>query len=620
MTSIDGVSRATPPVSQRTSLAKLARDARQDKAPARPTKADVPKGSASPTDTNSSAWRSFSDVNPFQSWLTRPARAAAPDPKAEAEKVLNVGDQWFQDDYPARLEAYGDSLAKGDASYRKQLLAEVLKQDPQAFGSWLDPSEINNAAGSGAISQSERASMAETFAGAYNDGLMASHENVETGVAEFAFNPLGRLNFSLTAVENAEPTAELLDFIDAGGSTDETREFRQKFAQHLTDSHVLNDEAPDGSSDLSDSKSHAAALAALVISGDPRHPELAQIFMSTMGDDKRGEFLERVENGSINFSAEYLEPQVNSADPDAVAKVADIAQPDALSVLVNAVGEVQGTDADRLAVELSRASGDHDDWFTGSSERADAWTNLFNGHADVILDELTNPDGMPSAEAAAGKAKVEPAFRDRAHDLGAYMRLMNGGDDTAKIEQARALVTDYASGLKDNIAAATKAEDAIDNGPRLGFLGAAVTDSVGQAFEDYAKTQEQQRALVGFVLDLALSAVPAGSLAKSALGDWVTDNVGSSAVKESLEGFSGQLIDSTTGKLTDAAKEHILGDLDQGDLRSLVAQLQESNPFIESSLFNELPGPKYNTTETGRENTIQNVRGAYDTALVWLNA
>jgi hypothetical protein len=536
---------------------------------------------------------------------------AADDGRADATRVLEVGVQGGTDDYAARLEAYGQALAQGSPEYDKALLTEILAKDPQAFASWLKPSEVNSAAGSGRISRSEYAAISQAFAGAYNDGLIPSYENVDTGVAEYDFNPVG--GYYSNPVEEARATSELLKFIDAGGSTPETREFRQRYARDLTDSYALNDKLPVYETYGYGIQNHAATVAALVISGDQQHPELAQIFLTSQGDEKLDAFLQKVAAGSVDFTAGYLGPQMEMADP--LGNVADIAQPDALSQLVGTVGNVQGVDADRLAVALARAPGDHDDWFTGSSERADAWTNLFNGHSSAILSDLTNPDGLPVSK----NGKIEPAFKDRAHDLGAYMRLINGGDDTAKIEQARVHITDYGRTLKDNIEGATTAEDSIANGRRLGFLSAAVTDSVSQAFKDYAQTQEQKKALVEFALDLAVSAIPAGDLAKDALGKWFKSNVGSAVIEESLKGFSGELVDSSSGKLTDAGKEYILTQLDEGDVDSLVAKLQESNEFVQNSLLTDLPGPAYERTQTGRENTIQTVNDAYEIALVWLN-
>jgi hypothetical protein len=543
---------------------------------------------------------------------TTPTPAPPPDPKAEAERILDVGARrWKQDDYPARLDAYADSLGKGDAAYQKQLLAEVLQQDPQAFGSWLRPGEINAAANSGKISQTQRTLVAQTFVSAYNDGLVPSFEHPDTGIDIYNFNPAS--SYYSNPVEQAKAVTEFLSFVDAAGSTPETREFRQNFAQYLTDSYALNDKLPVYDAYGAQVQNQAAALAALVISGDEQHPELAQIFMSSLAaGDKLDPFLQHVAAGSYSFTAGFLEPQLNSADPN--TKVADIAQPDALSRLVDSVAAVPGADADSLAVTLARAPGDHGDWFRHSSERADAWTNLFNGHSSVILHDLTNPDGLPVSRNGA----IEPAFKDRAHDLGAYMRLMNSGGDPAKIDEARGHVTDYANTLKGNIAESKTAEDAINNGRRLGFLGAAVTESVSQGFRDYAKTIEQKKALVGFALDLVTSAIPAGSLAKTALGDWFKDNIESTVIEESLKGFSGQIVDSATGKLTDEAKAHILSKLDEGDLSSLVAKLQESNEFIENSLLSDLPGSGFNPGQAGRHDTIQDVTDAYQIAQVWL--
>jgi hypothetical protein len=535
----------------------------------------------------------------------------ADDARVDAARILEVGSRFGTDDYPARLDAYAQALAQGSADYDKALLAEILAKDPQAFGSWLQPGEINAAVASGKITQSERAAIAQAFVGAYNDRAIPSYENVETGVAVYGFNPVG--GYYANPVEEARATSEFLKFIDAAGSTPETREFRQSFAQYLTDSYALNDKLPVYETYGHAIQNHAAAVAALLVSGDQNNPQLAQSFLTSLGDKKLDAFLQRVEAGSVALTAGYLGPQLEMSDP--LGKVADIAQPDALSKLVTTVGNAEGAGADRLAVTLARVPGDHDAWFTDNSERADAWTHLFNGHSNAILQELTNPDGLPVSD----EGKIEPAFKDRAHDLGAYLRLINGSNDVTKIEQARSLITDYGITLRDNIEGATTAEDGIDNGRRLGFLGAAVTESVSQAFREHAETQEQKKALVAFALDLAVAAIPAGDLAKGALGNFFKSNISSSAIQTSLTGFSGKLIDSASGKLTDAAKEHILTHLDDGDLDSLVAKLRESNEFVEDSLLADLPAPAYEPGEAGRADTIQTVNDAYDIALVWLN-
>jgi hypothetical protein len=546
---------------------------------------------------------------------TELAQLQAPDPKAEAKRILEVGKRSGHDDYQARIDAYGESLSKGDATYRKELLAEILKQDSGALQSWLKPEEINNAADSARISSSERGMMADTFAAAYNDGLIPTqstelHSNstatVNTTDLDSLLDPYDSPSSSSTRLQAAKDTAEFLEFINSAGSTPETREFRQKFAQHLVDDYALNDE------NLNDGQEYAAArLAAQVISGDKQAPELAQIFMSSLDAGGRlDSFLEKVEAGSTNLAADL---SGGEAEENPNYNLDEIRQPDAFSQLVNCVAETDGADADRLAVKLGHYPGDHGRWLDNSSERADAWTNLFNGHSEVILNDLTNPDGLPVSK----EGKVEPAFQDRAHDLGAYLKLINGGDDTAKIEEARGKLIDYASGLKEEIAGASKAEDAVENGRRLGFLGAAVTESVNQGFRDYAESQEQKKALIGFALDLVISAIPVGGILNDKVGDWLNENIGSAVFKEALKGFAGNVID-TEGKITDAAKDYILNNLDEGDIETLIVKLQDSNDFIRDTLFKDLPGPGYNKSETGRENTIQNVQSAYDIALVWL--
>jgi hypothetical protein len=262
----------------------------------------------------------------------------APDPKAEAKRILEVGKRSGDDDYPARIEAYGESLSKGDAAYRKALLAEILKQDSGALQSWLKPEEINNAADSAKISAGERGMMADTFAAAYNDGLipaesseLASNSTATVNVTDLdnlldPYETRMGLGGGSDRLKAAKDTAEFLEFIDSAGSTPETREFRQKFAQHLVDDYALNEKNLDPGHQYA-----AARLAAQVISGDKQAPELAQVFMSSLDAGGRlDSFLEKVEAGATNFEAELSGVDAESNPNYDLDK---IRQPDALSQL-----------------------------------------------------------------------------------------------------------------------------------------------------------------------------------------------------------------------------------------------------------------------------------------------
>lgn len=544
------------------------------------------------------------------------AKTPPPDPEADAARILEVGRQSGRDDYDARLKAYADANANATPEYREQLLAEILKKDGNALNSWLEPERINDAVDSGKISVGDRSSIAESLMTGYVNGTVPADqvESFFDSVVESTRSAIG-LGGSYSFQENANAAAEMMDFLDSAPSTPETRAFREQYAQHLVDKYTLNDESVDNGPRYS-----AASLAALLVSGDENHPEIAQQFLSRL--DQKGqlnEFISAAANGSTNYSKDFLAPHIEG-NPDYT--IDDVSLPDSVASLLNSVALSSGSATDELVVKLAHLPGDNDRLFRNSPDRTSAMTNLFNLHSDAILDDLTNPSGMPEPNGEG----IQPEFKDRAHDLGALIKLIEGSGETWKIGQARERLVEYAAGLKNDIASATTAEQGFEAGRRLGFLGAAVTESISQGFREYAETQEQKKALVGFMLDLAVSAIPFGALTGKLddaigekVGEWLAKGLSQDALKDALTGFSGNVIDSATGALTDAAKNHILNNLDADDIDKLIVKLQDSNEFIQGTLFADLPAPGYEPGEGGRSDTLRDVQGAYDIALIWLN-
>jgi hypothetical protein len=559
-----------------------------------------------------------------------PTPTASLDPKAEAARILEVGmgpssSIGFNNDYDARLGAYTEANACATPEYREQLLAETVKQDPDALTTWLEPERINNAVDSGKISVADRTAIAESLVSGYVNGSIPA-DRVEVGLDSVvtSYTPGSGAPHDIHP-ENANRASEFMEFLDAAPSNAVSREFREKIAQHLVDNYALNDE-PTVATDFPPDdfqRNAAGALATLIVSGDSQSPETATNFLSTLDDQQLNEFLARVDAGSSFFTRDSLAPQIRH-DPN--YSIDDIAQPDALGGLFNQVARAEGPEADAVAVSLARQPGDNPDIFRSFNEqgRAQAIGNVFNAHSEAILNELTNPAGF--AEYREGDDS-ELAFVDRTRDLGALLAVIGGGDQ-ANIDRSRGALIEYSQQLKSNIESTRLSDVAIENGQRLGLLGGAVTESINHGLAEYADSVEQKRAIVGNILDLAFSAIPAGGLASSAVGDWLKDNVGSSVLQEALVGFGGAVIDEVNGGMTDAAKEHILGKLDDAAIADLIEDLHISNVFIQNSLFNDLPSPTYypdradtptiDESEAGRENTKQNVGGYYNDVLGWL--
>ncbi|MBV9559144.1 MAG: hypothetical protein JOY90_01580, partial [Bradyrhizobium sp.] len=90
---------------------------------------------------------------------TVPTKAPAPaaDPSTEAQKVLDTGKRPFiVDNYEARMEAFAQALQKGDASYRSQLMNEILNRDPNALNSWMTSQRADILQQQGHISADQR--------------------------------------------------------------------------------------------------------------------------------------------------------------------------------------------------------------------------------------------------------------------------------------------------------------------------------------------------------------------------------------------------------------------------------------------------------------------------------
>lgn len=544
----------------------------------------------------------------------------------------------------ARLAAYTDAIeaAPGDTAYQNALTAIVLREDPSALGTWFNPEFINDQAAAGALSQSEHRLAAQQFFAAYNNGHFPEHdlsfaveyysengELIEGTVLDsflIGWRSGGPFSGPTDQFEPVRQFDELNDLLDAAGSTEETRQFRQDYATYLNETYVQN---PNILSN--EVRNAAAAGAALIISGDASSPELAQDFLVGLHEVDPAQFtqfMDRAARASFLFSEQALITSQQAFGHGLRYDAAEVAQADPIAELVGAFGEAgadpSNSDVEELALILARAPHDQGAW-TGSndgdilSQRQNAWAQLFTGHSTDILDTLTNPSGLPTVDGA----NVEAGFINRAEDLGA---LLGFTQVSAHSDEVAGALNEYNALVRDRIANADIAETTIEESRRLGFLGAAITESVNQGFEQYRNDQEEKRALLGFIVDLAFSTVPIGGFVKGIAGDQIADFVKGRVsegyardfLTDALKGFSGQIISAVDGKLTDAARDHILSQVSDEEIGALITELADSNLYIQDTLFDDLPAPGYtpeNDLESGRADVIDAVQTAYDIAL-----
>lgn len=264
----------------------------------------------------------------------------------------------------------------------------------------------------------------------------------------------------------------------------------------------------------------------------------------------------------------------------APARAAEIAHPDALASLIDAIARAEGPDADALAVELARYTQTEAGWFAdghgdrgfpnhGYQERADAVSRLFAEHAEPILDELSLYDD--SGARGLGEDTDRKQYEVNGRDLSALLELTVFNPDVSGSNRAavRAEILDYVGTQAEIIndsRSLPNSEGYQEASGRLVVLAAASDVAVDRGFEALTADRQAQQEAIGFVVDLALAAVPLGSRlsnrASSALAELLPEDT---FARRALEGLTGEVINRTTGQLTAEAKEQLYELIDSDE-------------------------------------------------------
>ena len=513
--------------------------------------------------------------------------ASNPDPAQAASDLLDVGSEWGTDDYEARVRAFGEAIQQGDAQYQQELVAEILKQDPNAFNSWMTPTRINAQVDAGQVSPTARSAMAEAIAGAYNDGQIPSQEirndngeviGTSSALDTYLHNPGSTSTDAVdNQVEHARNMREFAEFFGGPHYSSEISEFRENFSNHLIKDYALNDKIEDGAL-----RDNAATQAAIVLNGDPTRGDIAATVLSGLDQGQLQAFMERVARGGEFLSANHLEGIVQNstvAYRDGL-EVSDISLPDQFSSLLAQVSRIDSPEASKAAEMLARlpaSSGDiFDDGHTGNSqERIDAMGQLFVSHSESILDSFTDFDTTKIG--SKDDADLKQYMQD-ASDLGSLLNVVLFNGDQAYQGSARAAVLDYAADLKSQINTAEGNAEAMG---RLSMLMGAADDAITQGFNELKAKEDAQTEMVSFIVDLALAGIPVGDKAKDSVAGMIGEIFSNPRVTEALKGVSGSIIDSATGYLTDEAKAALAEALGE-DEAELLDQQGASNALREA--------------------------------------
>jgi hypothetical protein len=540
---------------------------------------DDPAKNADTPQNDTKPYPGMQNPNGLRFWTSGPglfARPALPDPAEAAQRVMDTGVEWGTDDYDARLDALARELGRGDATYQAKLMGEIFKKDPGAMQSWLTPERANH---SGRISIDERKTLAEGMAAAYNHGQIPHHKltvGVEPGKGgdhSIDYSALDGPVHAYTAgydkAQNAQRVREFFDFMESSEGPEATK-FRQNYARHLIDNYVLDVKATDNV----EQRNAAAGLAANLMGGDIGHPEIATRLLAQYSPEQRKTILDTASYSSGLYGEESLKGDASARQIDP----RDICLPDGGTMLMLAVAGDRSPAADKLAIEMARLPGNSPSLFEGfgGKNRVDAMTLVVSNHSRPVLDALTNYDNHYIGDE---KNPSLHQFMQNASDLGALFKLTMFNPDSHWSKGLQDEVVEYSRSLAKTI---NEPGANGDEANQLAMLQAGVTDGVRKGYQKLADDDARQKEAIGFLLDLGFAAVPVGKWTSGAMEKGLVDMFGDSpAVREALKTPLEQMVDKTTGKLTDQGKKAILDSLgkERGNLeifKSTANQLNEA--------------------------------------------
>ena len=510
-----------------------------------------------------------------------PAQAAL-DPASEAERILDVGVRWgpITDDYEARLEAFAEAMQNGDATFRQELMGEILSRDKGALNSWLSVDIIDNETDGGRISGVQRSIIGEALAGAYNDGHPA-FENSPIRTAdgtELEVNALDGfvLQYSDSGggdpLEAADRVSAFIDLINSSQGP-EARQFREDYSGHLIEQFVLNENVDASRRQV------AAGIAAQLLTGDTVHnPDLAGTLQNQTaigvldGLRESGDldtFLDQVALSQNRLGTASLEGLANG-NPN--YDVRDIAMSDGLSQLMRAVAGNTSPEAAALAVEIASSPSAHGDWFETNGrysrevvdERTLALSSTFASHSEQVLDALTVYDRSGAGDPDNPNRQQ---YNVNVDTLGSLFDVILYNPDAPLPGVVQSRVEAYARDLTDGLNSVGNeelpagspfaGEDSEDLIGRLAVLSAGTSDAITNQWEAIKSDQEARAAAIGFVVDTILAVIPVGDLVNGQVKGALVDLLPEGALRTAIENFSGQLINEGTGRLTAEAKEQL---------------------------------------------------------------
>ena len=526
-----------------------------------------------------------------------------PDPVQAAHDVLAVGVRSGRDDYDARMGALADALNQGDPTYRGQLMDQILKQDPNALNSWLQPSRAEDLTRAGKLTLEQEGRIAEGFAAAYNNGSIPQHETYAgptpgTGVdgkvqatdidhlLDNYYTP-GPFGPAPDRIQNADQMRKFVDFIDSSNGP-EAAEFREKYAQHLIDQYVLN---PAVGYNNPQQRDAAAGLAGNLIGGDISRPDIAAKTLAKYDFDQVKTIMESAarSNGIYGEDAIKGEAATRITPDGKPLNARDISVPNGAALIMDSVGLATSPDADKVAIELARLPANAPSIFDAHNiegkNNTDALTLAVTNHSKAVFDSLAKYDDTYIGD--KGNANLQQ-YMQNGSELGTLFKTTLFNPDSTYRGLLQDKVVQYADGLKNEVNQPGPNQDAAGH---LAMLSASLTDGVRQGYTELAKNEAAKKEILGMVVDIALAGLPLGKWAAQPVEDLIKSTFPNTQVQDALKGLTGKLIDAPVGKLNEAAKSAIVDALGKSEGNLAIAANLSND--LHNAFFNQIANSDY---------------------------
>jgi hypothetical protein len=241
-----------------------------------------------------------------------------------------------------------------------------------------------------------------------------------------------------------------------------------------------------------------------------------------------------------------------------------VAVPDGAAALLRTIAAAKRTpEVDQLALASAQLPTQAPELFEGKegAKRADALALMVAHNSQVILETLTPYD----RHTAAVDGNTSKIYRENAKTLGSLfdVALFNPDLSASTKSLLQEKVIDY---VKEQMKAINQStEVARTPAGRVAMLQAALLDAVQLGADKNAADKARSQQAMGFLLDLAISALPTGKLVSEPVEQFIKSTLGNPAAAESLKNVWKTGYDQATGKLTAEAKKAVLAKLGEGD-------------------------------------------------------